>query len=359
MPVFARVRRFKWPILLVMLILLASALFGYDTLQQSRYQRTDNAYVKADVVWITAPISGELTALTVQEQQQVEQGAVVAVIEDVEERTNRDSQLNALTALKAAALDIHQQTESAQLNVVEGLRIEQRIAQQTLSQLSQTQQRQALLLQAGLVSSQSVEAIKSQLDATAARIGSLNASIQAAERQQQSLLNRRAQLEQELQLARKTAAAVPISSQQAQVSASMTGRVSSLGVPRGSQVNQGARLMAITAPESLYIEAWFDEPQLEHMQLGQRVSIQLDAYPSNSLQGHITQLRSDQPLPPLQNSRVRRLPIRIALDRSVDDFGKTTASTAFLRAGLAASVEVDLRHPLRDWSPKMQDHSVD
>lgn len=333
-------RRLLWWALFA--LLLFGAVGGY--IWQSQYQqRTDNAYVKADVVWLIAPISGELTQLTVQEQQQVEQGMLLAVIEDTDEHVRRDTQLNALTALKTAALDIHQQSESAQQMLVEGLRHEQRVAQQALSQLSQSQQRQKLLLQAGLVSPQSVDALQSQIEATAARIGSLNASIQAAERQQQSLLNRRAQLEQELQLARQTAAELPSVVSQAMIEAPIAGFVSSLSAQLNTRVTQGARLMALTSPESLYVEAWFDEPQVEKMQLGQLVEIQLDAYPEQPLQGYITQLRPKQALPPLQNSRIRRLPVRIALlDLSAD-----TVQAQSLRAGLAASVEVDLRHTLR------------
>ena len=345
MPIFAPVRQQKWRLLWVLLLLFILSLLGVlgQSVWQSQYQqRSDNAYLKADEVWLTAAILCELTALAVREQQQVAQGAVVAVIEDTE-RASRDTQLNALTALKTAALDIHQQTESAHQLLMEGLRREQRVAQQALAQLSQAQQRQKILLQAGLVAAQSVDILQAQLDTTAARIGSLNASIQAAERQQQSLLNRRAQLEQELQLARQTAVALPVGLGQTTITAPITGRISSLSAQPNSRVTQGTRLMALTAPDSLYVEAWFDEPQVITMQVGQPVEIQLDAYPEQVLQGYITQLRTDQVLPPLQNSLIRRLPVRIALlDASI-----AAMPAASLRAGLAASVQVDLRNTLR------------
>ena len=49
--------------------------------------------------------------------------------------------------------------------------------------------------------------------------------------------------------------------------------------------------MALTSPQSFYVEAWFDEPQVERMRLGQPVQIVLDAYPEPVLQGYVTQLR--------------------------------------------------------------------
>ncbi len=324
--------------LLSLAILLLLALIGYYFWQSQQSQRTDNAYVKADVVWLMAPLSGELISLKVQEQQPVEQGSVVAVIQDTEQ-TNHQDQLGALTALKSTALDIHQQTESAQLVLMEGLRAELRVAQQAFSQLNQNQQRQQILLKEGLVSSQSVELIRLQLDSAAARISMLNTRIQAAERQQQALLDRRAQLEQELQVTRQTAKALPERPRDVAVVAPITGQVSGLSAQLNSHVVQGSRLMALTAPESFYVEAWFDEPEVAKMQLGQPVDIRLDAYPEPILHGYIVQLRPDQPLPPLQNSRIRRLPVRIEL---LDPLRLQA-----LRAGLAASVTVDLRSPIR------------
>lgn len=337
MPVSATPRQFKrrlrgW--LLLLLLLVVAVLLGQYFWQSPHDQYSDNAYIKADVVWVTAPISGELTALSVQAEQQVVQGAPLAVIEDTEQ-ASRYAQINALAELKTAAFEIHQQTEAAQQVLIEGLHAEQRIAQLELKRLGQAQQRQRLLLQAGLVSVQSVEALQAQLDATAAQIGSLNAAIQAAERQQQVLFNRRAQLEQELQIARQNTSQSPMDDGQVQVIAPIAGRVSSLNATLNGRVTQGARLMALTAPDSLYVEAWFEEPQVAQMQLGQPVEIRLDAYPTSVLRGQVSQLRPEQPLPPLQNSRVRRLPVRINL--------LDTSASAALTAGLAASVRVDLR----------------
>lgn len=331
-------RRMLWWLLLLILVGLLMALIGFRFWQLQYVQRSDNAYIRADVVWLIAPISGELIELAAREQQQVQQGSVLAVIKNTEQLSRVD-QVNALTALKSTALEIHQQTESAQHAVLEGLRNEQRIAQQALSQLSQAQQRQRLLLKAGLVSTQSVEDVQAQIDSTAARIGSLNASIQAAEAQQQALLNRRSQLEQELQLVRQTAAGLPQDASQVLVDAPITGRVSSLSVQLNNRVSQGTRLMALTAPDSYYVEAWFDEPQVKKMQLGQPVDVRLDAYATQPLQGYIAKLQPDQPLPPLQNSSVRRLPVRIELLDS--------SALQPIRAGLAASVAVDLSSPIR------------
>ena len=337
MPVSATPRQFKrrlrgW--LLLLLLLIAAGVLGQYFWQSPHDLYSDNAYVKADVVWVAAPISGELTALPVQPQQQVVQGAPLAVIEDTEQ-ASRHAQINALAELKTAAVDIHQQTEAAQQLLVDGLQAEQRIAQLELKRLGQAQQRQRLLLQAGLVSVQSVDTLQAQLDNIAAKIGRLNAALQSAERQQLSLLNRRAQLDQELQIARQNISQLPLGDGQVQIVAPISGRVSSLNAALNSRVSEGGRLMALTAPNSLYVEAWFDEPQVAQMQLGQPVEIRLDAYPESIMHGRISQLRPEQPLPPLQNSLVRRLPVRINL--------LDTSASAALTAGLAASVRVDLR----------------
>lgn len=329
-------KRFRrgWALLLLAIVAVAALVQYFWQSPHALY--SDNAYVKADVVWVTAPISGELTGLSVQAEQQVMQGATLATLEDTAQ-SGRTAQKQALAALKIAALEIHQQTESAQQVLVDGLHAEQQVAQLELKRLAQMQQRQRLLLQAGLVSAQSVELLQAQLDAVAARISSLNAAIQAAERQQATLLNRRAQLEQELQLARQEVSALPTSATTMQLIAPIAGRVSRLNATHNSRVEQGTRLLALTAPDSLYVEAWFDEPQVAQMQLGQSVEIRLDAYPDIMIRGKIIQLRPEQPLPPLQNSRVRRLPVRISILNASDH--------PALNAGLAASVRVKVPAP--------------
>lgn len=338
MPVFTTPRQPKWHLrgwVLLLLLLIGVGVSGFAVLQYvwqtPQQQYSDRAYIKADVVWITAPISGELTALSVQPQQQVAQGAPLAAIEDTEQ-SGRAAQTQALAELKTAALEIHQQSEVAQQRVLEGLQAEQQLAQLELKRLSQAEQRQRVLLQAGFASSQSVDALQAQLDATAAQIGSLNASIQAAERQRQTLLNRRAQLELDVQGAQQNVGQLPSATNAVQLIAPIAGRVSRLNATLNSRVSQGTRLMALTAADSWYVEAWFEEPQVAQMQRGQSVEIRLDAYPDQVLRGVIQQLRPDQPLPPLQNSRVRRLPVRIGL--------LNPSAGQALTAGLAASVRV-------------------
>lgn len=342
MPVSTAVRRFKrqavWWLLLMLLIALA-VWWGVRFWDTSHELYTDQAYVKADIVWLVAPIAGELIEFAVQEQQQVQQGEVVAVIKDTE-RVQRETQVQALTALKRSALEIHQQTELAQQRLIKDLQAELGLAQQALIRLNQTLQQQQVLWQAGLVSAHSVESLQIQVSASSAQIASLNARLLDAQQQQRSLQSRRMQLEQELQLTHQAAAELPNTTAQVLVDAPITGQVSSLSVQLYHRVAQGTRLMALTAPDSMYVEAWFDEPQVERMRLGQRVKIVLDAYPEPALQGYVTQLRPEHPLPPLQNSRVRRLPVRISLPEPIPSHA--------LSAGLAASVWVDLRHERQD-----------
>jgi len=342
MPVSTAVGRFKrqavWWLTLMLLIALA-VWWGVRLWDTSYELYSDQAYVKADIVWLVAPISGELIELAVQEQQQVQQGDVVAVIHDTEQ-IRRETQIKALAVLKRSALEIHQQTELAQQTATKTLQTELYAAQQLLGTMNQALQHQQVLLQAGLVSVSSVTVLQTQVNDSAMQIASLNARLLDAQQQQRALQSRRTQLEQELLLARQAAAELPSTTAQVLVDAPITGQVSSLSVQLHHRVAQGTRLMALTAPDSTYVEAWFDEPQVERMQLGQQVEVVLDAYPQPALRGYVAQLRPEHPLPPLQNTRVRRLPVRILLQEPIPSH--------VLSAGLAASVRIDLRHERLD-----------
>ena len=70
-------RGFKRLILLVVIPLIAAIGVGYVYLKGGRYVETDNAYVKAEKVAISAEVSGKIHAVLVQENQAVTAGQLL------------------------------------------------------------------------------------------------------------------------------------------------------------------------------------------------------------------------------------------------------------------------------------------
>lgn len=91
----------------------------------------------------------------------------------------------------------------------------------------------------------------------------------------------------------------------------------------GSYVGPGTQLMAII-PDHVWITANFKETQLQHMRVGQPVTIKVDAYPDVEFRGHVESVQRGAgqafALLPPQNATgnyvkvVQRVPVRIAFD---------------------------------------------
>jgi membrane fusion protein (multidrug efflux system) len=95
----------------------------------------------------------------------------------------------------------------------------------------------------------------------------------------------------------------------------------------GNFVQPGQTLFA-AVPIEAYIIANFKETQLEHMRLGQRVRVRIDAFPNRHIDGHVDSFQrgtgSSFALLPPENATgnfvkvVQRIPVKIVPGMSVE-----------------------------------------
>lgn len=69
-------------ILMVAVPLLASVVAGWFYLQSSRYVSTDDAYVRADKLYVAAEVSGRISSLPVHEHQAVHAGDLLFTLDE-------------------------------------------------------------------------------------------------------------------------------------------------------------------------------------------------------------------------------------------------------------------------------------
>jgi membrane fusion protein, multidrug efflux system len=114
----------------------------------------------------------------------------------------------------------------------------------------------------------------------------------------------------------------------ATVKAPVRGVVSRKNVEPGQVIQPGQPLMTIVALDSIWIVANFKETQLEHVRVGQRVTVDVDAYGSNELTGKVESIAAATgarfSLLPPENATgnfvkvVQRVPVKIVLDQGQD-----------------------------------------
>ncbi len=81
-------------------------------------------------------------------------------------------------------------------------------------------------------------------------------------------------------------------------------------------------------PRDLWVTANFKETQLDHMRPGQPVTIEIDAYPGRTFEGHVDSVQAGSgtafSLLPAENATgnyvkiVQRVPVKIVFDKQPD-----------------------------------------
>lgn len=302
-----------------------------------RYVSTENAYIKADKVTVSAQVSGPIDLVAVKENQPVQKGDLLFRIDQ------RPYKL-ALNRAEAKLGNVRDNLQS--------LKAQYRQTQEQLD-LGQTRLHYA---QRQLKRQQSLAdrnmASQSDLDDAKFKVDEARQQIQVTKQQLQQL---RAQLggdpdtsiEQlpQYKEAQSALDQAKLDLQHTEVTAPFDGIASQTPEP-GRFVSPGSPVMAVVGAHHVWITANFKETEITKMKAGQPVTISVDTYPGHTWHGHVQSIAQASGaefsvLPP-QNATgnwvkvVQRIPVRIAVDDA--DQGPQ------LRAGMSTEVEVDTGH---------------
>ncbi len=317
------------------LLLLAA---GYWYLAAGRYAETDDAFVQADVVSLSADVGGRVVAVGVHDNEPVKQGQVLFQLYQLNYKIALD---HALAQLAAARLQI------------DGLRATYR---EKLADLKQTQDtmayqqrefdRQQQLLAEHVASQSAFDAARHNLDmarqAVAATeqdiantLAALGGNPDIPTDQHPLVEQAQAQVDQaQLDLFHTT------------VSAPMDGIVTNVDkLPIGEYLNASQPAFSLVSDKS-WIEADYKETDLTHMKPGQKADVDIDTYPGHTFNCTVESIGagtgSEFSVLPAQNASgnwvkvVQRIPVRLACGDPDPDRP--------LRAGMSAYVTVDTQY---------------
>jgi membrane fusion protein (multidrug efflux system) len=328
-------RAWRWPLMIGGPLLLL-AVAAYFVLTSGRSEATDDSYVQAARVPISASVGGRVTEVDVSENQQVKQGQVLFRLDTRDLDTAVEQ---AQAQLASAQLQV-QALRAAYLQAQSSVKT----AQDTASFQDREVARQQALMNAGVasrdqyetaahnaeVAHQQVATSEQQAAKALADLGGAQVTVQnqPAVQQAQAALDR-AKLNYSY--------GAIVAPQDGVVT-----RVEQLQV--GTYVNPSQTLFWLVAGEP-WIEANFKEDQLAKMRIGQPATIHIDACPDKDFPGHVASFspgagQAFSPLP-AQNATgnwvkvVQRLPVTIAFNHP--------PPAVCGAAGLSANVTVDVR----------------
>jgi membrane fusion protein, multidrug efflux system len=330
----SRAQRLRRPLLIFgPIVLIIGALLFY--LHGGRYQSTDNAYVQSGRVSVSATVPGRVIEVDVRENQTVTKGQVLFRLDPAPFQAAVDE---AAAQLAAARLDVeglranYAQGQSQLAAAQDRVKFAQRELARQKDLLAEGISSQAQYDQAALNAQQARQAIETTNQQNAGVLANLAGRPDLPAAQQPNVQRAQAALDR----ARLNLKYTVVRAMQDGV----VTKVTQLQV--GNYVNAAQPVFSLVS-QNIWIEANFKEDQLDHMRLGQPVTIKIDAFPSTRLTGHLTSFSpgtgNSFAVLPAENATgnwvkvVQRLPVEITLDRVPADVP--------LHAGLSATATVD------------------
>jgi membrane fusion protein, multidrug efflux system len=312
--------------LILLVVLLPAGYLYWD--YASHFESTDDAFIAARQFTIAPKVPGYLTAVPVTDNEHVAAGQVIARIDDRDYR-------NALAEAKAQVAAARANIENIDAQIV----VQQAQIHANQAQLDQAQaalvfaQQQAKRYQelaatgiAGTV--QDAQRYTSGLRQQQAAVGSAQATLALAQRQIEALKAQRLSAVANLGLRKAQRDQAQLDLSHTIVTADQPGRVVQLSAAVGEFAQPGTKL-TMFVPDDIWVWANFKENQLDYMRPGQRVTLEIDAYPERTVHGHVASVQPGSgtafTLLPVENATgnyvkiVQRVPVKLVMNDPPDD----------------------------------------
>lgn len=329
-----RQRKFWLLLLTFIFVIIGVAYLVYWFLVLRHHQETDDAYVAGNQVQIMAQVSGSVNSVTFDNTDFVRKGDVLLTLDptDAEQAFER-----AKTALADSVRQTHQL-------VINGKQYQANIAlrKSELSKVENDLKRRIVLGNADAIGREELQHARDAVDNAKA---ALEVAVQQYNANQAMVLNTPLDKQPAVLQAAAQMRDAWMALQRTRIVSPITGFVSRRSVQVGAQISPGTPLMAIVAPDHVWVDANFKETQIANMRIGQEATVVSDLYGSDVVfKGKVVGIDmgtgSAFSLLPAQNATgnwikvVQRLPVRIELDAQ-------QVAEHPLRIGLSTLVKVD------------------
>jgi membrane fusion protein, multidrug efflux system len=305
-------------VVILILILAAVGTGLYWWVGSKTHIETDNAFIEARIHSISARISGKVNRVLVQDNQPVKKGELLVELDPEDYRVSRQS--------ARAELDMARNETSGDYARVASAKAKVDLTRARLDQALLDLQRGKALFSKDVIPKEQLDRLETSRKIAAAQCKEAEEDL----RKEQSELGLTASGGKEARVAQKMAkleeAGLKLS--YTKVYSPADGYVTRKGVEPGNNVQPGQPLMAIVALNDAWVTANYKESQLTHVQPGQKVEFQVDAYPGQEFTGSVESIMAGTGaafslLPPENASGnyvkvVQRIPVRIAIDRTSD-----------------------------------------
>ncbi|MGN6232685.1 MAG: HlyD family secretion protein [Trinickia sp.] len=314
-------------ILAVVIVLLAIVAFVWWFMTRNQIS-TDDAYTDGNAVAMAPKVAGYVVKLAVNDNVYVHKGDLLVEIDPREYRAQVD---DARAQLGLAMAQLHTAQVGLEIARVR-YPAEYRQAQaQTASARADLKQAQASYdrehsVDARATSQQNIDAADAKEASARASVKQAQAQLSTASLVEQQIRQAVAAVEErreQVDAARAKLEQADLNLSWCEVRAPTDGWITKRNVQLGSYLQPGTSLFFIVTPQ-IWVTANYKESQLDQMRPGDKVEIDVDAYPNLTLHGHVDSIAQGSGSRfsafPAENATgnfvkiVQRVPVKIVID---------------------------------------------
>ncbi|MES2821698.1 MAG: HlyD family secretion protein [Pseudomonadota bacterium] len=336
--------RHRLLIALLLTGLVAGALFAHWFWIGRFIEQTDNAYVQGEITRLSSQLGARVEQVLVQDNQHVEKGQLLVVLEADDFRLAVQRSQAALDTRAAELLQARSRL-TEQTSLIQAREAEVAVAQTTLGRTQIDLSRVQTLRKPGYVSEERVTTLAADSRVARSQVAKAQADLNAQRQQTQSLVAELQRLKAQLATAHAELQQAELNLGRTEIRAPIAGRVGQRAARTGQYVQGGAYLLALVPDQSLWVQANFKETQIGRMQPGQNAELRLDAYPDTPIVGRVDSLFAASgaqfSLLPPDNATgnftkvVQRIPVKLT-------FAADGPLAEKIRPGMSVEVKIDL-----------------
>ncbi|RAV30628.1 HlyD family secretion protein [Sinomicrobium soli] len=351
----------KFVIIIAVLVAVGAVYGGYKLIHSFSHETTDDAQIEARMNPVIPRVEGYVKKVYVTDNETVKKGDTLFVIDDQDYKVRLEQARAGLAAAESqlavakASIGSYVANAAASGSQVQSARGNIETARTRLWRANKDYERFKNLYENHSITAQQYEQALAARDEAEQQLKILQSRQKATSSQHSAAVSQTEISEKQVIVAEANVESAQANLDAALlnlgytvVTAPIDGQLSAVDLQQGQFVRPGQSLFYLVNTHDLWVVANFKETQLNKMRAGQKVSIEVDAYPGEEFEAEVTAFSPATgarfSLLPPDNATgnfvktVQRLPVKI-------DFapGNDQEKLARLRSGMNVFVDVHLK----------------
>lgn len=334
------------PILLI-IIITGGIIFGIkEIIFYTHYETTDDAQIDGDISPVVTRASGYVKEILFQDNQYVNKGDTLVILDDKDYRIKLEQAMAALEAAKSG-VGVSSSNVNATKAHVPPAQANVEAAEAKLWKVQQDFSRYKNLLAGQAITQAQFDAIKAEKEAAEAQLAAAKKQVAALHEQVASSKEQVTASSSQIAIRKAAVDFARLQLSYTVITAPVSGVASKRNIQIGQLVQTGQSLFAIVQDNHIYVTANFKETQLTRMQDGQPAEIDVDTYKKHPFHGHVESFSGATgarfSLLPPDNATgnyvkvVQRVPVRIRFDSLSHEWLRK------LKPGMSVEVKVRIK----------------